>query len=131
MGKSTFGENLRRLRENRQLGQKEIADCIHKSIQAYSQYELGKREPDIETMITLADYFNVTLDRLLGRVPLRHIPDPAKSSEQAQEEAKKPAPSDHVVLLRSDEFSNEAMEKIRVYIEDIKTVEKSKKLFHR
>lgn len=62
-------ENLKRLREERRLTQKEIATHLHKSVQAYSQYELGKREPDIDTLIKLADYYQLSLDNLIGRGP--------------------------------------------------------------
>jgi len=38
---------------------------------AYTAYEMGKRQPDYETLIKLADYFNVTVDYLLGRTEFR------------------------------------------------------------
>ena len=35
--------------------------------QTYQNYELGKREPDIETLSKIADYFHVSLDEIVGR----------------------------------------------------------------
>lgn len=64
-----LGENLKRLREERNLTQKEVAAQLHKSVQAYSQYELGKREPDLDTLINLADFYQLSLDNLIGRSP--------------------------------------------------------------
>lgn len=66
-----FHERLKILRAETGLTQKEFASKIGMPITTYNGYETGKREPDIETMKTLADCFNVTLDYLLGRVDQR------------------------------------------------------------
>lgn len=61
---------LKKLREEAELSQKEIAKRINKSPQAYNYYELGSREPDLETLVKLADIFMVSVDTLLGHKPL-------------------------------------------------------------
>lgn len=58
---------LKELRENHNLTQQQVAEAINKSMQAYSHYELGRREPDIETLKKLSDLYNVSVDYLLGR----------------------------------------------------------------
>lgn len=58
---------LKALRINMGCSQKDVASFINKTFQAYSLYEQGKREPDNETLQKLADYFNVSVDYLLGR----------------------------------------------------------------
>jgi transcriptional regulator with XRE-family HTH domain len=55
------------LREERQLSQVEVARALGISRSGFSMYELGQREPDMETVRKLANYFNVTTDYLLGR----------------------------------------------------------------
>lgn len=55
------------LREDRKLSQTEVARAIGMSRSGFSMYELGEREPDMDTVRKLADYFNVTTDYLLGR----------------------------------------------------------------
>ena len=58
---------LKELRESRKELQSEVAERIGVSRQAYGLYETGKRQPDLETLNKMADYFEVTVDYLLGR----------------------------------------------------------------
>lgn len=62
-----FCSRLRNLREKTSLNQKEFAKAIKMSYTTYNGYEIGKREPDIDTIKFFADYFNVTVDYLVGR----------------------------------------------------------------
>lgn len=62
-----MGEVLTGLRKEKKLSQKEIAEKMNISQRAYAHYEKGDREPSIETMIRLADYYKVSLDYLTGR----------------------------------------------------------------
>ncbi len=55
------------LREERKLSQVEVARALGISRSGFSMYELGEREPDMETVRKLASYFNVTTDYLLGQ----------------------------------------------------------------
>lgn len=58
---------LRDLREDSDLTQKQIADFLHIKQNTYCQYESGRRQIPLEMLIKLADYYNVTLDYLVGR----------------------------------------------------------------
>lgn len=58
---------LKELCESKGLTQKEVAEIIGYSETSYARYENGKREPDISTLCKLAEYFNVTVDYLIGR----------------------------------------------------------------
>jgi transcriptional regulator with XRE-family HTH domain len=58
---------LKELRISRNLSQKDIAKYINKTTQSYSLYERGERDPDSATLIKLADFFDVSVDYLLGR----------------------------------------------------------------
>lgn len=62
-----FGSSLCHLREQRQLTQYELANKLHLNRETYAHYEIGKRQPDYETLVKLADFFNVSLDYLFGR----------------------------------------------------------------
>lgn len=62
-----FGKKLRELRELKGLSQEELGKVLNKTKNNISQYETGKREPDLETLNKIADFFNVTTDYLLGR----------------------------------------------------------------
>lgn len=67
-----LGSRLRKLREDEGFTQKQVAADIQCSCKALSNYELGKREPDFDTLVKLSDYFNVTTDYLLGRTKEPH-----------------------------------------------------------
>lgn len=60
-------KKLIELRKEKKLTQSDLAAVLGISRQAYSNYEAGKRQPDNETMLKLAEYFNVSVDYLLGR----------------------------------------------------------------
>lgn len=66
-GGMTLGENLRRLRDKKQLQQKELAAAVGISPSALCNYENGDREPSLEVVGRLADALDVTIDALLGR----------------------------------------------------------------
>ena len=58
---------LRELREQKGVTQKEVANAVGCTPTVYSRYERGVRQPDIDMLCCLADYFDVTLDVLVGR----------------------------------------------------------------
>ena len=58
---------LKELRETKNMKQREIASIIGVTQRTYSNYETGTREPDIETLIRIADYYGISLDMLTGR----------------------------------------------------------------
>ena len=58
---------LKMFRIKNKFTQQHIADYLSVSQQAYSSYEQGTREPDLDTLIKLAELFTVPLDILVGR----------------------------------------------------------------
>lgn len=62
-----LGEKLKKLREEKEKSQKDLGDYLGISASAYGFYEQGQREPDIEKLTKLADYFGVSVDFLTGR----------------------------------------------------------------
>lgn len=58
---------LRDLREDHDKTQQELADYLHVTQTTYSKYELGKVSISIEVFIRLAEYYNVSIDYLVGR----------------------------------------------------------------
>jgi len=75
-------ERLRLLREEKGLTQDNIALHLNTGRNTISRYENGEREPDYDTVKKLADYFDTTVDYLLGRTddpaPLGDKKDPAQ-----------------------------------------------------
>lgn len=60
-------KNLRNIREDRDIKQKEIAAVLNISQNTYSQYETGVISLTAEVLIKLADYFDVSIDYLLDQ----------------------------------------------------------------
>ena len=64
---SILGENIRALRENRGMNQKDFAKKLNIGASTLCQYESGKRIPSDGTKIAIADFFGVSVDYLLGK----------------------------------------------------------------
>lgn len=58
---------LKELRNEKNLTLNKLSEKINISPQVLSRYERGDREPDIRTLITLSDFFGVSVDYLIGR----------------------------------------------------------------
>jgi phage repressor protein C with HTH and peptisase S24 domain len=69
-------ENLKRARENAGLTQTQAAQKIGVSDGTYKNYEQGKREPNGDKIVTIANAFGVTTDYLLGRPDAKEPADP-------------------------------------------------------
>ena len=69
-----IGDKLKKLRRNRDLTQEEVAAHIGISYQAISKWERGDGYPDITMLPTLADYFGVSTDYLLGKEEQKEKP---------------------------------------------------------
>ncbi len=65
--KHQIGENLKLLRKSANLTQQQVACALHISRVNYTRYETNAVNPDFDTLIALADFFDVTLDSLFNR----------------------------------------------------------------
>ncbi len=65
----TYRKRLHDLRVDHDLRQEDVAQILKITSQAYGMYENGKRSLPIEYLITLAKYYNVTSDYILGLEP--------------------------------------------------------------
>ncbi len=61
-----IGKNLKRLRNNKNMTQKELADLLFVSSQAISRWEHDEVEPDISTLTKLSEIFNVSVDEIIN-----------------------------------------------------------------
>ena len=60
-------QRIQDLRIDSDLSQKKIGEILHISQRSYSHYETGYRNIPIEMLIRLADYYDTTIDYLVGR----------------------------------------------------------------
>ena len=70
---ASFGSRLKELRTANRCGQKELGALIGVSDSSIRKYESGDRTPTPEAKRTLAKYFNVSTDYLLGNTPTNNI----------------------------------------------------------
>lgn len=67
-------QKIRDLREDRDLKQREVAAYLSCSQRVYSNYEMGQRDIPTDVLIKLSDFYNVSIDYLLGQTsnPVRN-----------------------------------------------------------
>lgn len=76
-----YKERLKELREEQNLNQTQLGKTLGMTQRAYSHYERGDRQIPIETWCRLAEYFNTSIDYLVGRTNEKH-PYPKPENEK-------------------------------------------------
>ncbi len=80
-------QNLKLLRTKNKLSQQQLADIIGVTQQSINKYENHKIEPDIQTLIKLAEYFNTSVDYLVGHTDIDHVIESIVRYDLNQDEA--------------------------------------------
>ena len=62
-----ISNKIKELRIERNLKQKDVANALHIATNTLSQFENNKGRPSLEVLTSMADYFNVSVDYLIGR----------------------------------------------------------------
>lgn len=60
-----IGKNLRKLRTDKKLTQDQLAEQLHITRQAVSNWENGKTQPDIDTLTQIAEFYDVSIERII------------------------------------------------------------------
>lgn len=81
-------KNLKVLREAAGMSQKQLAEAIGVSQQSINKYENHNIEPDIGTLIRIADCFDTSVDYLIGHTAVRHKIESVKQYELNAEESR-------------------------------------------
>ncbi len=79
-------KNLKALRNERKISQQQLAEIIMVSQQSVNKYENHDVEPDICTLVKIADFFNVSLDYLVGRTDMKEMAEKEKMSDLSDDE---------------------------------------------
>ncbi len=110
-----FGNVLKELRNEKHLTGEELGKKLNVTKVAISNWENGNRTPDTDMLKKIANYFEVSLDYLLGRTDERNLnKEKPKLSESIT------TISAHRINGDIDNLPDEAVEKINDYIEMIK-----------
>ena len=62
-----FATQLKTIRKSKGVTQKQLAQAVGASERGIQSYEIGERKPAFDQLLALADYFDVSLDYLVGR----------------------------------------------------------------
>ena len=65
MGKKTLGLKLLELRQQHNLTQKQLCESLNLGRSTYSYFETGSRTPDIDTLLLIARYYNITIEDVM------------------------------------------------------------------
>lgn len=63
----TISQRIKQLRTRNNLTQNQLADIVDVRSESIQRFEYGTRRPSLDVLINLADYFDVSLDYLVGR----------------------------------------------------------------
>lgn len=69
-----FANRLTQLRENKDLSKRELSKILHVSDSCISQYENGSSMPGYDTLLSISQYFGVSIDYLLGNTKASVFP---------------------------------------------------------
>jgi transcriptional regulator with XRE-family HTH domain len=90
-----IGDDIRKLRAEKGMTQKEIADRLFVTAQAVSRWENGEVEPSLNTITELAKIFEVSVDALLG---VATESEPAPEAEQEPQQEPEPQPEPTIII---------------------------------
>ena len=78
----TLGQNIARLRAQKNLSQGDLADALEVSRQSVSKWETDASIPELDKLLRLAELFGVTLDELVKDVDVQEVREKNASSEK-------------------------------------------------
>lgn len=110
-----IGNRLKELREELKLLQKELADKLNLTQQTISLYESNKREPDFDILEKIADFFDISVDYLLGRTDIKHTISKATDNLEISESTEISSISDDI-----KDLTPESQADLKKYIELLK-----------
>lgn len=104
-----FDKILKLLRNEKNMSQQELADALGISKSSINMYERGERQPNFEVLETIADFFNVDIDYLLGRT---------------NKTTKIINPNTIAAYFDGDEYTPEELDEIKAFAEFVKSKRK-------
>lgn len=79
-------KNLKALRNKKGISQQQLADVIGTSQQSINKYENHSIEPDIDTLILMANFFNTSVDYLIGNTQINRVIENVKPNDLNRDE---------------------------------------------
>lgn len=66
---------LKIIRNQNKLTQQQVADVLGISRSAYCGYETGRRSPDMDTFMKLSEFYGISVDKFIGKIPAKYVYD--------------------------------------------------------
>lgn len=110
-----IGNRIKKLREEKNMKQEELAKILSISPSSIGMYERDEREPNDDLKLKLANFFNVSIDYLLGKSDIRN-PEELKNVKFANSSG-----------LDTEGLDKEDLEELQRQIEYMKKLKKNKK----
>lgn len=121
-------DKLKTLRNEKKLTQRELAKLLNLSPSTIAMYEIGQRFPDPETLQKIADFFDVSVDYLLGRTDKRNIDTSNDVDERLHKVMQELGPDVLLAFYDLPNMTDEEKENVITLLEGIKAKrEKQKK----
>lgn len=93
----TLGERIKNLRDGQDLTQDDLAKLLHVNRSTMANWEINRAQPDLETLIEIADYFGVSIDYLATG---REQPENDASLNQSKEASVSAEEAEAITLIR-------------------------------
>ncbi|MED1779511.1 helix-turn-helix transcriptional regulator [Bacillus subtilis] len=116
-----LSDRLVKLRKSKKLTQQGLAAKLEITRSSLSQYEIGNRQPDYETLKKIADFFEVTTDYLLGYSNTKPLVEEEKTPYNVTDD-----PDLQIAFKEAADFSEEARRQTIDFINYLKEKEKAK-----
>jgi transcriptional regulator with XRE-family HTH domain len=97
-----IADNLKRLRKQKNITQEDLAGFIGVSFQAVSKWERGDGYPDITILPVIANFFDVTIDELVGMNEIKNTARLERIFAQLKENASQGKIDENILLLREE-----------------------------
>lgn len=113
-----FAHRLKQLRKDSKLTQEELSNKLSSSRSTIAGYETERKEPDYETLKKIADFFDVSVDYLLGRTDIKKIEQNSSDKEKD---------NSNPFLKEFEGLSPESQKELEKYMELLKIKEQMEK----
>lgn len=124
--KLTFGKKLKRLRQNKEISQKELGKILNTTQSSIGRYEKDQGVPDLDTLKLIADYFKVSIDSLIDRDTSKDNSNELR--ETIEESIKELEDEETLLFMKNGEIDEETTRLLKVAIKNgVKVVNELKK----
>lgn len=116
----TLGQTISSLRELRGLSQAQLAKKLNIGTSTLGMWETDKRKPNPDALVSIANYFNVSTDYLLGNTASERGSAPEWATEQDKKDLRKFLEDNaNSMTYGGEELTNEERQQLRVAMETI------------